>query len=105
MLKDVNVGMSHLLVRGAIILVVGIVFSVATDSVSTSSGSFGIGYREEKTQTFFLDQLSQVLLYCGEPNTVRFTYTNSFYMMKDIYIALDGAGSSLTAHDHAIPND
>lgn len=28
MLKDVNVGMSHLLVRGAIILVVGIVFHV-----------------------------------------------------------------------------
>lgn len=54
---------------------------------------------------FSLDQMSQMLLYCGEPNIVRFTYTNSFYMMKDIYIALDGAGSSLTAHDHAIPND
>jgi hypothetical protein len=26
-------------------------------------------------------------------------------MMKDIYIALDGAGSSLTTHDHAVPND
>lgn len=97
MLKDVNFGMSRLLVRGAVALVVGIGFSVATDSVSASSRGFGIGYREEKTQMFSSDQPYQVVLYRGEANTVRFTYTNQMYLMKDIRIALDGSGNSLTA--------
>lgn len=97
MLKDVNIGMSRLLVIGAVALVVGIGFSVTTDSVSASSRGFGIGYREEKTQMFSSDQPYQVVLYRGEANTVRFTYTNQMYLMKDIRIALDGSGKSLTA--------
>lgn len=46
---------------------------------------------------FSSDQPYQVVLYRGEVNTVRFTYTNQMYLMKDIRIALDGSGKSLTA--------
>lgn len=97
MLRDVKVKMSSLLVGCAATLLVSLSSTVAADSVHSSDRRFGVGYKEETTSQFSSDQPSQVVLYRGEANTVRFTYTNQMYLMKDIRIALDGSGKSLTA--------
>lgn len=97
MLRDVKVKTSSLLVGCAATLLVSLSSTVAADSVHSSDRRFGVGYKEETTSQFFSDQPSQVVLYRGEANTVRFTYTNQMSLMKDIRIALDGSGKSLTA--------
>ncbi|HER0885380.1 TPA: hypothetical protein VJE62_000586 [Streptococcus pyogenes] len=97
MLRDVKVKTSSLLVGCAATLLVSLSGTVAADSVHSSDRRFGVGYKEETTSQFSSDQPSQVVLYRGEANTVRFTYTNQMYLMKDIRIALDGSDKSLTA--------
>nr|WP_227878265.1 hypothetical protein [Streptococcus pyogenes] len=97
MLRDVKVKTSSLLVGCAATLLVSLSGTVAADSVHSSDRRFGVGYKEETTSQFSSDQPSQVVLYRGEANTVRFTYTNQMSLMKDIRIALDGSDKSLTA--------
>lgn len=97
MLRDVKVKTSSLLVGCAATLLVSLSSTVAADSVHSSDRRFGVGYKEETTSQFSSDQPSQVVLYRGEANTVRFTYTDQMSLMKDIRIALDGSGKSLTA--------